>query len=578
MAQSEVDLITDDIRGRQYYNAYLEKVAKNQRYLAGEDVTKPAPAKPREKKRKQALDAAEALSLAKRSKAGRISKKRMLQLRDEFIYEGVPVTEPRVDDEEAIVQTVLEESMKDAYPAHRGPPPLVVFREPDSGKLQPLPEVQGKGKENVGKEQAAQVLLNLQTPKKKNPAEQFIFQRCTPATAEPSSPIFVTICGTGPGCPGDAGLSRTPSSHVVHAGLNLDHMDLGIAEASSQPNTEQMDDEFTATAYPKDLSFTDQFLVEKSQEDEPKKTNTEVQVQSMVTVPILQDTSSIPLMTTPVIYITDPQSDSITVLASMPTTTETVTETTTTTVLPPPPQPQQDVSTSILIQTIGQLEQNIADLEIDQKIEESLKEVVTASVQHAMRAPLRARFKDLPTSDMKEILLQRLLEENYDKGHEDHKMAYEALQKSIIRDESEKFNAYKAEERTKKKSKQDSPKTPPGSPPSPPPHPPPSGVSGAFGTTRASDSAQDPPPPPPSSTTNQGDQSQSFAAPGSSKTDASTAYTAWTITTSGLKPAALSVPEYILLHEELDSEAQDMVSDDEDSGSRHIPKVSLNQK
>ncbi|GJS69864.1 hypothetical protein Tco_0702705 [Tanacetum coccineum] len=26
-----------------------------------------------------------------------------------------------------------------------------------------------------------------------------------------------------------------------------------------------------------------------------------------------------------------------------------------------------------------------------------MKEVVTASVQHAMRAPLRARFKDLPT-------------------------------------------------------------------------------------------------------------------------------------------------------------------------------------
>ncbi|GJR79600.1 reverse transcriptase domain-containing protein [Tanacetum coccineum] len=118
--------------------------------------------------------------------AGRVSKKRTLQLRDEFIDEGVPATEPRVDDEEAIVQKVLEESMKDAYPAHRGPLPPVVFREPDSGKLQPLPEVQGKGKEKVGEEQAAQVLLNLQTPKKKNPAEQFIFQRRTPATAEPS--------------------------------------------------------------------------------------------------------------------------------------------------------------------------------------------------------------------------------------------------------------------------------------------------------------------------------------------------------------------------------------------------------
>ncbi|GJX60415.1 hypothetical protein Tco_0291805 [Tanacetum coccineum] len=35
------DLVTDDIRGRQYYNAYLEKVAKHQRYLAGEDVSDP---------------------------------------------------------------------------------------------------------------------------------------------------------------------------------------------------------------------------------------------------------------------------------------------------------------------------------------------------------------------------------------------------------------------------------------------------------------------------------------------------------------------------------------------------------
>ncbi|GJT96820.1 hypothetical protein Tco_1092338 [Tanacetum coccineum] len=33
------DLIIDDIRGEQYYNAYLEKVAKHQRYLAGEEVS-----------------------------------------------------------------------------------------------------------------------------------------------------------------------------------------------------------------------------------------------------------------------------------------------------------------------------------------------------------------------------------------------------------------------------------------------------------------------------------------------------------------------------------------------------------
>ncbi|GKE36772.1 hypothetical protein Tco_1460177 [Tanacetum coccineum] len=35
------DLITADIRGEQYYNAYLEKVAKHKRYLVGEEVSDP---------------------------------------------------------------------------------------------------------------------------------------------------------------------------------------------------------------------------------------------------------------------------------------------------------------------------------------------------------------------------------------------------------------------------------------------------------------------------------------------------------------------------------------------------------
>ncbi|GKG00222.1 hypothetical protein Tco_0301912, partial [Tanacetum coccineum] len=131
---------------------------------------------------------------------------------------------------------------------------------------------------------------------------------------------------------------------------------------------------------------------------------------------------------------------------------------------------------------MGELEQHIADLveenealekrldkqgdrihkletidsrEIVRKIKESVKEVVISSVKHAMRAPLHARFKDLPTAQ------------------------------SIV-----------AQEETKKKGKQDSPKPPPGSPPSPPP----------------------PPPPPPSSSTHQGDQSTGTAAPSSSKT------------------------------------------------------------
>ncbi|GKF99037.1 hypothetical protein Tco_0297820, partial [Tanacetum coccineum] len=114
------------------------------------------------------------------------------------------------------------------------------------------------------------------------------------------------------------------------------------------------------------------------------------------------------------------------------------------------------------------------------------------------------------------------------------------------------------------------------SPPPPPPLPPPSGASGVSGTTGTSDSAQDPPLPPQSLTTNPDDQSPGSAAPGSSKTAATTAYTAWTTTTFRFEPSASSIPEDVFMHEESNFKAQDMVFDDEDFDSRHIPKVNLN--
>ncbi|GJY13331.1 hypothetical protein Tco_0382640 [Tanacetum coccineum] len=163
------DLITADIRGEQYYNAYLEKVAKHKRYLSGEEVSdpdspapKPAKAtKPKatkqyslleskhtnqSKKRKVVNKSSEAPSPAKQPKAGKIRN---------GLY----------GDEEADTQRAIEESLKEVHDAHRGPLPPVVIREPDSGKFQPLPD----------------------TPKKKSPAEQYIFQRRSSAPTEPSS-------------------------------------------------------------------------------------------------------------------------------------------------------------------------------------------------------------------------------------------------------------------------------------------------------------------------------------------------------------------------------------------------------
>nr|GEW04955.1 hypothetical protein [Tanacetum cinerariifolium] len=50
---------------------------------------------------------------------------------------------------------------------------------PESEKYQPLPEVPRKGKEKVIEEHVARDLLILQTPKKKSPADRYIFQRRT---------------------------------------------------------------------------------------------------------------------------------------------------------------------------------------------------------------------------------------------------------------------------------------------------------------------------------------------------------------------------------------------------------------
>ncbi|GJU20393.1 hypothetical protein Tco_1153735, partial [Tanacetum coccineum] len=566
---------------------------------------------------------------AKRSKAGKVVKKRTkkssLLLVDEFVDEGVP---ERLN-LEATTQRPIEESLKEVHDAHRGPHPPVVIREPDSGKFQPLPEVQGKGKEKVSDEQVALDLLTLQTPKKKSPTEQYIFQRHTSTPTESSghdessslyAELGLIVSETesdeevpgivarvqdegqvGPNL-GDDAASQPPLSHVVHAGPNLEHMDLEASITSIQPNPEQMDEEFTTTAYPNELSFTNKFLAEKSQEDEPEKTNIEAEVKSMVTVPIHQDTSSVPLMTTPAIDLIVSQPVPTAVQAPIPTLTATATTTTTTTTtLPPtpiPPQPQQGSSDSILIKRIGELEQHMADMvEANQALEKRLDkqasklyklenlniphqvskvvdEIVTDAVDWAIQAPLRDRFKDLPKANMKEILHHRMWESNSYQAHEDHKMLYEALEKPMARDHTDQLLTDLVEARRKKEKRRDSPKTPPGSPPHQPlPPPPPAGSSKTPGASGSSQL----PPSPPHPYTHQSDQSTSTAAPSSSKTAALVEYTAWMTTDARLKPYVLSILEELHMDYDTTHDEQVQSSSDEDISHDHIPMMNLRQ-
>nr|GEW38776.1 hypothetical protein [Tanacetum cinerariifolium] len=431
----------------------------------------------------------------------------------------------KVADEDADYQKAMEESMKDAYALPKGPLPLVVIREPESGKYQPLPEVPGKGKAKVTEEQS----YNEEESKKtgsdagaqadgqagSNPDE-------TSEGQAGSNPDETSKGQAGPD-PGDAEAKvQSIPSHVVYARSDREYMDLDVADVLPQPSTDQLDEGFTATAYPK------------------VQENLKLTVEEQV-------------------LLEEPASSSGT-LSSL-----------------------QHLSRDFSFgdQFFSDKHSN-ADKNAETKVESmviiDVSEVVTDAVDWAMQAPLRNRLRDLLEADMKEILHQRMWESDSYKSHEDHMQLFEALEKSMNRDHSEKLTQDLAEARKKKKKSYESPKTPPGSPSyQPPPPPPPAGPFKALGAPRASGSAQMPPSPPPPSSTNQESPSKGSAAPSPSKTAASAEYQAWTTTDIRLMSFISLTPADLEMDEDMAPDEQVQSSDDEDIESAHIPTVNLRQ-
>ncbi|GJU26678.1 hypothetical protein Tco_1165299, partial [Tanacetum coccineum] len=268
--------------------------------------------------------------------------------------------------------------------------------------------------------------------------------------------------------------------------------------------------------------FDDQFFNDNPSKANNEKTTTDTEAESMMSVTIYQDTSAIPPMTSPVMDL-----------------------------------------------VLYKLENQ----DIPNQVSKVVDEIVTDAVDWAMNAPLRERFRDLPKADIKEILHNRMWESKSYQAHEDHMTLYEALEKSMARDNRDQLLSDLAEARKKKKKRQGSHKTPPGSPPPPPPPAGPSGTSGASGASGSSQSQ--PPPPPPSN--NQGGQSTSTAAPSSSKTAASAEYAAWTMTDTRLKPSASPIPEELHMDDDTTADEQAYSSSGEDVGRDHIPTVNLRQ-
>nr|GEV39441.1 hypothetical protein [Tanacetum cinerariifolium] len=281
------------------------------------------------------------------------------------------------------------------------------------------------------------------------------------------------------------------------------------------------------------------------------KATAETKVESMVSVTIQQDMSSIPSMTSPIIDLTS-RPESPKVYQQLKATTTETTTTTTTTSLPPPYQKQQSTTDAMMMKRI----------DIPHQVSKAVNEVFTDAVEWAMQSPLRNHFRDLPEADRKEILHQRMWETDSYKSHKDHMQLYEALEKSMNRDHSKELAKDLAKARKKKKKSRESQKTRPGSPPHQPlPPPPPAGPSGASGSFRASGSSQVPSPPPPPPSTNQEGQSKGSTTPSSSKTAALAAYQVWTTTDIRLRPSISLTPADLPMDEDMAPDEQAHVDD-----------------
>nr|GEV87624.1 hypothetical protein [Tanacetum cinerariifolium] len=465
-----------------------------------------------------------------------------------------------------------------------------------------LAEVPGKGKAKVSEEQVAHNLLSLQKHKKTSPADQYIFQR---RVSEPTASSFhdvspyevlgqsdseeeskKVVLGVKKGSQDEGQAGPDPNAQAKgqtgsvtgaqaegQAGSNPDETSEGHAGSNPDETSEGQagpDPVFTAMIYPnvqenlklaveepvlleepasssgtlsilqhlsRDFTFRDQFLCDKPSDADKSE---ETKVESMVNVPIQQAMSSISLMTSPIIDLTSRPESPKELSQLKATTTDT---TTTTTMLPPPQAPQQSMTEAMMVKHIGELEYTMADLiQVNKTMEERLHK---DGARLYILEQWTSLNRDLPEVDMKEILHQRMWETDSYKSHEVHMQLFEALEKSINRDQSKELAHDLAGAWKKKKKSRESPKTPPGSPShQPPPPPPPAGPSGTSGALRASGSQVTPPPPPPPTSTNQNSPSTGSAGPSPAKTVATTEHQALNLRQGWWKRPTTSKPAW----------------------------------
>ncbi|GJU55209.1 hypothetical protein Tco_1228923 [Tanacetum coccineum] len=164
-----------------------------------------------------------------------------------------------------------EEQQKYFY-APKGPARPMVLREPNSGKYQPLLKVQGKGKEKVVDETVPHDYTpHFTTSTKKRPST------LTDSVKRNQHDDIKSMINAGDQDEGQARPnpeSQPQPIHGVHAGPNREHVDLEAIDASSQQKLEQIDEEFTTTAYLNkslELDYSNQGLADQEEARKKKR-------------------------------------------------------------------------------------------------------------------------------------------------------------------------------------------------------------------------------------------------------------------------------------------------------------------
>nr|GEY00794.1 hypothetical protein [Tanacetum cinerariifolium] len=457
-------IITENIRAAPYYQEYQENVAKHIGFLAGEtrstqDLPAPRPAKPARKPQSTTQKAPPKPSSSSPvtstqpaptsvpTKTQENKRKGSPKSVGESEAEEVPVEEPQVADEDADFQKAMEESMKDAYALPKGPLPPVVIGEPESGKYQPLPEVPGKGKAKVSKEQVAHDLLSLQKHKKSSPADQYIFQsRVSKTTAssfhdvssyevlgqldrEEESEKVVLRVKKGSQDEGQAGLdpnaqdegqtrSDTGAQAEGQAGSNPKETSEGQAgsnpdetsEGQARPDPGNAEARVQSTSSPMVYAGSDRKHMDIDVANVSLQPSTE-QLYEGFTAKIYPNVQeNLKLAIEEPVLLEEPASSSGT-LSSLQHLSRDFTFGDQ--FFSDKPS-DADKSAKTEVKSMERLDKHGArlytldQLDIPQQVSTAVSKVVTDAVDWAMQAPLRNRFKDLPEADLKEILHQRI--------------------------------------------------------------------------------------------------------------------------------------------------------------------------